>query len=128
MVNAKDVGKILGKIPLKKLLEGAPLLLDTILSLKERFKHDTDNTTKQENPTVESLHQNVINLEKAFEKQTAVVQSLAEQNFAVIRQIEELEQNNNKLLSEKDAISQKLNAALGLSVVAILIAAFLLFR
>ena len=114
-------------LPWEKLVDKAPEIMREARGLLPSFKWKNKSNALQK-LTVETLSENIIELEGALEEQAKLLAEMTEQSAGMIAKIKELEDANQQLSTEQRAMSNKLNFALGLSLISIAAAAATILR
>jgi len=127
MGKAEIVWAGLQLVPWDKVIDKAPDILREARCMLPSFKWKNKSNAPQK-LTVEILSENIVQLENALEEQATLIESMTEQSIGMIDKIKELEEANQKLLVEQGAVKNKLNVALGLSLISIVIAAVAILR
>lgn len=114
-------------LPWEKIIDKAPEMVREARGMLPSFKWK-NKANDQQKSTIDALAESMGQVESALEDQAKLIESMTEQSAGMIAKIKELDEANQKLVSERDAVTKKLNIALGLSLLSVLAAAAAILR
>lgn len=95
----------------EKVLGCVPEVMDLLSKVKPFILSGTTEAEKK------------LQIQSALDQHAKLIAAMTEQSAGMIEKIKELEDVNQKLLAERKTMENKLNAALGLSVISVVIVA-----